>query len=179
MDCAVIITFIFLSASLILIANRNSSYSHIRHTISELGERGAINEKRVLFGIFLPVGIAMALIGFAVRSNEPAAILAGSLSIGYVGAAFFPIDAGAPVKGSWRNGMHSLFGAIQYVGSIASFEQFGRDYGLPYTAVKYVIFAFIISLYIPYIREIRGLIQRAVELGLFIGLVFMIQSSGA
>jgi len=157
-------------------ASRSSSYSHIRHTISELGECGATNEKRVSFGIFLPVGIAMAIIGFVVRSNEPAAILAASLSIGYVGAAFYPIDAGAPVSGSWRNGMHSLFGAIQYVGSVAAFEQFGRDYGSPYTAAKYIIFAFIISLYIPYIREIRGLLQRIVELGLFIGLVFMVQS---
>ena len=126
------------------------------------------------FGVFLPVGIAMGLVAFTVRSNEPAAILSVSLAVGYAGSAFFSIDSGAPAVGSWQNGMHSLAGAIQYVGSIAAFEQLGRNYGFPYTSAKFFILAFIISLYIPYVREVRGLFQRIVEAGIFLGLVFMV-----
>ena len=77
------------------------------------------------------MGISMSLVAFFVQSNEPAAMLAAALAVEYIGSALFPIDAGAPPIGSWRNGIHSLAGAVQYIGAIEAFEQYGRDFGFP------------------------------------------------
>lgn len=179
MSYVVIISFIFLAISTTVLASRRSGYSHVRHTISELGERGAVDEKLVAYGVFLPIGISMAFVAFFIQSNEPAAMLAFALAVGYGGSALFPIDAGAPLIGSWKNGFHSLVGAVQYIGAIGAFEQYGRDFGFPYTMVKFVIFAFLIIIYVPYIKEIRGLFQRIIEAGLFLGLVFLTQNGCA
>lgn len=176
MSYVVVISFMYLATSTIVLARRRSGYSHVRHTISELGERGAVDEKLVAFGLFLPVGISMAIVAFFVQSNEPAAMLAFALAVGYGGSALFPIDAGAPPIGSWKNGLHSLAGAIQYIGAIGAFEQYGRNFGFPYTMVKFAIFAFLVSIYVPYAKEVRGLIQRTIEVGLFLGLAFLIQN---
>jgi len=179
MSYVVVISFVFLAISTTVLASRRSEYSHVRHTISELGERGAVDEKLVAYGVFLPIGISMSLVAFFVQSNEPAAMLAAALAVGYGGSALFPIDAGAPPIGSWRNGVHSLAGAVQYLGAIGAFEQYGRDFGFPYTMAKFVIFAFLVTIYVPYIKEIRGLFQRIVEVGLFLGLVFLTQNGHA
>ncbi len=165
---------IFLAVSLVVLGRRRPEYSHMRHTISELGEHGCVIEKSVGFGVFLPFGLAMAVIAIVARSNEPIALLAGGLAVGYIGAAFFPIDADAPFSGTTRNALHSLAGAIEYVAAMAAFEFVARDFGFPLTAIKFVIIGFLASLYIPGLRNLRGLLQRIVEAGLLIGLVLLI-----
>ena len=172
-----IATLLYLAAATVYLARLRPDYSHIRHTISELGEHGCPIERQVAFGVFLPVGLAMACVAFVERANEPAALLAAALSVGYIGSAFFPIDADAPMSGTWRNGAHSLAAGFSYVGAIAAFELIGRDVGLPYTAAKFAIIAFFVTVYVPGLRELRGLLQRIVEVGLFAGLAFMIQQA--
>jgi len=179
MNYIVIISFIYLALSTTVFASRRPEYSHVRHTISELGERGAVDEKLVAYGVFLPVSISMSLVAIFVQSNESAAMLAAALAIGYGGAAFFPIDAGAPAIGSWRNGVHSLAGAAQYIGAIGAFERYGHDFGFPYTMVKFVILAFLVTIYVPYLREVRGLFQRIIEVGLFLGLIVLTRNGSA
>jgi len=170
MHVLVIATSVYLAIALVVFARRRPEYSHIRHTISELGEQGSPIEKPVAFGLFLPVGLAATYVAFASRSNEPAALLAAALALGYIGGAFFPIDPGAPMSGSRRNGIHNLAAGFSYIGAIAAFELAGREMGFPFTAAKLVIVTFLISAYLPGIREIRGLLQRLVEFGLHVGL---------
>lgn len=174
MHFVVLAILAYLVAGLAVLARRRPEYSHIRHTISELGEHGSPVEKQVAFGLFLPVGVAMACVACAVRANEPAALLAAALAFGYAGGALFPIDAGAPISGSWRNGAHNLAAGFSYVGAIAALELAGRDLGAPYTVAKFAILAFLVSAYIPGAREYRGLFQRVIELGLYFGLVALL-----
>lgn len=176
MHFVVLAILAYLVAGLAVLARRRPEYSHIRHTISELGEHGSPVEKQVAFGLFLPVGLAMACVAFAVRANEPAALLAAALAFGYAGGALFPIDAGAPISGSWRNGAHNLAAGFSYVGAIAALELVARDRGSPFDAAKYMIVAFLVSAYVPGFRELRGLFQRIVEIALYLVLAFILHA---
>lgn len=84
-------------------------YSHIRHTISELGESGSPWSSLVSFGLFLPTGVLVwVAILFAYpfyardRSTSLGFCAFASLGLGYVMAAFFPCDPGSPLMGSWQ-----------------------------------------------------------------------------
>jgi hypothetical membrane protein len=170
----IIAAAIVLTVSIIVLARLNPDYSHVRHTISELGARGFVNEKWVAYGAFAPYGLAMAVVAYVLRANEPILFLAGGLAIGYIGAAIFPIDAGAPWPGTTSNVMHGLCGAAEYIGAIAAFEMAGRDLGFPFTAAKFLIFGFLAATYIPGIREYRGLLQRIVEVLQVVGLGYFV-----
>lgn len=98
-------------------------YSHIANTISELGETGAPRARMVAFGFFLPVGLlvwaALYLVWCRDRKEEllPALTAMSCLATGYVVAAFFPCDPGAPFFGSWRTQVHNIAGFIDYEGT--------------------------------------------------------------
>ena len=74
----------------------------------------------VSYGLFLPVGLLLGLIATLAVSQRvrttALAGLAGCVGTGYVVAAFFPCDVGAPVSGSGRQGIHNLGGAVEYIG---------------------------------------------------------------
>ena len=159
---------------LAVLGPRRSGYSHVRHTISELGATGNSIGTIVSYGYFLPVGIGMTIIARC-QPNDAVALLAGSLAVGYVGSAFFPIDDGAPLIGSWRNSMHSLVGACQLGGSIIAFSGLGNEYGFPYNVFSGIIITFVFVLYLPRVREIRGLHQRVMELGTFLALALVVE----
>ena len=113
----------YLLASLLALAPRKSGYSHLKHTISEIGESGAPNQRLVAFGVFLPVGLILLLVAYLVRPSSTAAAaaaaaaaLALSIAIGYLGAAAFPCDQGSPMSGTPRQALHDLAGAAEYFG---------------------------------------------------------------
>ena len=54
----------YLLASLIALAPRKAGCSHIKHSISEMGEIGAPHQRFVAFGLFLPIGLAMLLVAY-------------------------------------------------------------------------------------------------------------------
>lgn len=164
----------YLVLGLVYFGTRRAEYSHLRHTISELAEAGSVTERVVSFGVFLPVGLSAGLMTLLVRENDPAVLFLAALAIGYVGAALFPIDRDAPLFGSWRNAFHNLSGGLSYLVAMWAFEEAARDRGFPYSAGKFLILAFLVSLYIPVLRESRGLMQRVVEAAIFGALVSVV-----
>lgn len=73
----------FLAAGIYLFGRRRPAYSHLRHTISELGERGASDARVVSWGFFFPVGVSLAAISLLYREAAvEAAGLAGAIAIG-------------------------------------------------------------------------------------------------
>ncbi len=160
---------LYLIAALAYFGRQRAGYSHITHTISELAEAGSPLEKTVSFGVFLPIGLAMAGLAWWLRGDEASMLFTASLAVGYGCAAFFPIDPDAPALGSWRNGLHNLSAGASYVLAMGAFETLARDHGSPYDLGKFLIFGFILSVYIPGLRDWRGLLQRVTELAIFAG----------
>ncbi len=104
---------------------RADGYSHRRHTISELGEAGLRLARPVAWAGFAPVGMLTLATLAALRPALPRGpdvdqglALLGLVGVGYLVAAVFPCDPGAPVAGSVRNGIHNLGGAAEYFGAL-------------------------------------------------------------
>ncbi|HEX7046613.1 MAG TPA: DUF998 domain-containing protein [Gammaproteobacteria bacterium] len=160
----------------VLFAKRRPGYSHIRQTISELGETGAPDAKKVAIFAFAPAGhtiwLFVAALAFAVPqlSEGPGLWLFALLGAAYVGAAMFPCDPGAPLWGTWRNNLHNLLAGIGYLGAIAGMIELGRameDVPVLQSIAEFsqlmgqatLFGVFLLSFPSP----IRGLIQRIVE----------------
>ncbi|QDF05447.1 DUF998 domain-containing protein [Myxococcus xanthus] len=160
-------------------ARRRPGYSHLRNTISELGETGAPDATRVAWIAFAPLGLAVwvfvAVLGGQLQEDaQTGLVLLSFLGVSYVGAAVFPCDAGAPFWGTWRNQIHNLVAAIGYFGAGAGLIELGR--ALEDTAMmsglatvtsmpgKGVLAGiFVLSFESP----VRGLTQRVIEAAVF------------
>lgn len=157
-------------------AKRRPGYSHIRQTISELGEAGAPDAKKVAIFAFAPAGHAIwlfvAVLAFAVPrlAQGPGLWLLALLGAAYVGAAIFPCDPGAPLLGTWRNNVHNFVAIAGYLGAVAGMIELGRAMeGIPALqsmadvsriAGQATFFGlFLLSFETP----VRGLIQRVIE----------------
>jgi hypothetical protein len=76
-------------------ARRRPGYSHLRHTLSELGETGAPDASRVARLAFAPLGLSVwgvaALLGARLPADAGTGLVPLSLlGMSYVGAAVFP-----------------------------------------------------------------------------------------
>lgn len=162
-------------------------YSHIRHTISELGESGAPLSSLVNFGFFLPTGllvwlaIAVAYPFYARdRSTSLGLCAFASLGLGYVMAAFFPCDPGSPLMGSWRQQVHNVFGLIEYLGTGVALIAFGwshtkaKSYRVSVVLVSsgVAVLVGLVLLCTPSWISVRGLVQRVTEVIMFGWLTF-------
>lgn len=153
---------------------KRPNYNHYEKTISELGETGSGLERKVGLSLFLPIGLGLAAIAWFAAPDQHVALLAAAMSLGYIGGAIFPIDEGAPISGSWKNGLHNLFGGIEYMGAIAALQLWQSELSFLSSFLQLSIIVFIASLYIPLVRQFRGLLQRMAEIGLFLILWFAI-----
>ncbi len=163
----------WLGAAMLALAPRKPGYSHVRHTISELGEVGAPQQRLVAFGVFLPVGLLLALAGALLRDPFPAgAALALCIAIGYLVAAVFPCDPGSPVSGSPRQGAHNLGGAVEYVGGGLAFMKIGHLAGIPFAWAGWLVLGAAVALTLLPAGAPRGLMQRVAETVLFGGLAW-------
>ncbi len=164
-----ILTILYLFLGVIYFGSQKKSYSHIRHTISELGEVGYINSKQISYGFFLPIGLLLALLALVVERNFTQG-LAASLAAGYIIAAFFPCDDGSPFTGTSRQMVHNLGGFAEYAGGtiflFLAAEQDANFLFLDYKISGIIVFACTVLISIPGIG-IRGLVQRIAELLLF------------
>lgn len=161
--------------------NRKPGYSHIRHTISELGEAGSPIGARVSYIGFVSTGVSLWLFLFVASEACPCGSTASFywlylVGAGYVGGAIFRCDPGAPLIGSWRNNLHNLFGGLEYVGAAAAFSTLKRDaFWSPlsnlmvYAGGLVLVCLWAISFPHPW----RGLIQRIAETTIFAGVVLM------
>lgn len=130
----------YLFASLAWLGPRKAGYRHLRHTISELGEVGAPDQRLVAWAVFFPVGMAFlpgALL--LAPTAPPVAALSACIAIGYLVAAVFPCDPGSPASGTARQGVHNIGGAVEYVGGgvalLVAAERFGGSAHAPGFAI--------------------------------------------
>lgn len=162
-----ILASLFLGTGLVLLARRHKNYSHIRNTISELGEWGSPDQSLVALGFFLPIGLTTALVGYLLYGLAPAvAGLAFCISTGYVGAAMFPCDPGSPVTGSVRQSLHNLAGAVQYIGGGFALNSMSA-LGTPFKLASAFVFGCAVALTLLPATSVRGVVQRAAEICLF------------
>ncbi|MBE8715948.1 DUF998 domain-containing protein [Cellvibrio polysaccharolyticus] len=170
-----VVAAMYLLASLIALAPRKPGYSHIAHSISEIGEVGAPNKHFVAFGLFLPIGLVLLLVAYLVRTDSPAAAaLALYIAIGYIGAAAFPCDPGSPLFGTVRQVLHNLAGAVEYVGGGFALVKLAESFGQPFKAAGFVVLGTAIALSVLPSNSIGGLIQRIAEICLFGGLALAV-----
>jgi len=180
---------VYLLLGILYFAVRRSDYSHVRHTISELGETGSPVGRRVSLGVFLPTGAVLFGVAYLLSTwPAPEELRLGSSSlalcigVGYAGAALFPCDPGSPLEGSWRQQVHNLAGAVEYVGGAASLAVAGRflqehagSFGLSAIIIFLagVVLVGGIALSIRMLFPWRGMIQRIAELVLFASLLLL------
>lgn len=164
-----LIVSVYLIIAIVVCGYLKPGYDHVRHTISELGEIGSEYSRIVSYGVFLPVGLLLILVaGLSAPIDSSRAALAISISIGYLSAAFFPCDPGSPILGNFRQGLHNLGGAVEYLGGAAALMWISESFGAPFefAGATVAISVLILSFESP----IRGIVQRVAELVLFAGL---------
>lgn len=161
----------YLILAIIIFGRRKDSYSHIRFTISELGEYGSRDQKIVAFGVFLPVSLAVAGVACFIPSSNPFQIgLALCIATGYFVASFFPCDVGSPYTGTTRQGIHNLGGGIEYAGGAMCL--FGLSEPIHYTFGIVGVSVILGMLFVSFENPIRGLVQRCTETILFGSLLY-------
>lgn len=114
--CIILILWLVLGTWLVGV--RTPGYCQWQHTISELGAAGEKHELAARFALFLPISLLAILVClvFFQQNNMAAAALALFIAIGYLFAAIFPVDKGAPLHGTRANFWHNLGGMVMYVG---------------------------------------------------------------
>ncbi|MDO8439227.1 MAG: DUF998 domain-containing protein [Telluria sp.] len=168
-----IAALLYLFSVLQVLGRRKCGYRHIGHTISELGETGAPDQRLVAYGLFLPIGLAMGLVAWMVAPASPAtAALAAAIAIGYLGAAQFPCDPGSPISGSFRQAMHNLLGGVQYVGGALALMRLAEIDEIAFKAASFALFgtAILLTFLSSDGKGVRGLVQRVGEVVLFASL---------
>ena len=180
---ALVLAFVTAATALAVPAyfgSRKPGYSHLRHTISELGEVGSPDGRSVSVG-FLVTGVLLWLFSFVAAAAlplEPTEVfyLLALVGLGYVGGAIFRCDPGAPLVGSWRNTFHNIFAVLEYVGAAGAFTTLKRsEFWSPlsepmsYAGGLVLVCLWAISFPHPY----RGLVQRVAESIIFLGVILM------
>jgi hypothetical protein len=161
---------LFLALGMVALARRKPGYSHLRDTISELGEVGSPDQRFVSVGYFGPIGLTALLIAsLTFETSRPTAGLALCLAIGYLVASVFPCDPGSPMSGSARQGIHNLGGGIEYVGGGVALIVLGETLGRGFAVAGSIVLVSALLLSFPF--RWRGLVQRVGEACLFGGLV--------
>lgn len=175
-----VLSVIFWLTFAIIRFGRRPAYSHLRHTISELGETGAPAARQVNYGVFLPVGVILLTTGVMLHSEHPnAAGLAACIGAGYAIAAFFPCDPGSPLSGSLRQQIHNAGGAIEYLGGAYFIARLQAEGTLApdIPGLPALLLASAVALSIPALSPWRGLIQRLAEMALFLSLFLALRHS--
>ncbi len=174
----VVLAFLYLAAGLLFLARRKPGYRHLRHTISEIGESGAPDERLVAVGLFLPIGLALLVPAWLVQHTQPAtSALAACIAAGYLGAAAFPCDPGSPRAGSARQAMHNLAGAIEYAGGGFALMTLAETGGQVFRIAGFLVLGTAVALTVLPSGGVRGLIQRVGELALFGALAWALQAA--
>jgi hypothetical protein len=159
--------------------SRKPGYSHIRDTISELGETGSPVGGVVSYVGFIAIGVLLWLFLIVAEATVPSEAaepfwMLSLVGAGYVGGGIFRCDPGAPPFGSWQNGLHNLFGFGEYAGAAGGFAMLKEsDYWLPLSSVMEYAggLVAVCLLGISFPNPFRGLIQRVAETTIFAGIV--------
>lgn len=160
--------------------SRKPGYSHLRHTISELGETGSPIGRGASIGFFL-TGVFLWLFLLAAAKalpHEPKEVfyLLSLVGVGYVGGGIFRCDPGAPLIGSWRNTLHNTCAVLEYIGAVGAFTTLNRSefWSALSEYMEYAGGLVLICLWlISFPHPLRGLVQRVAEAVIFVGVVLM------
>lgn len=154
---------------------RAAGYSHTRDTISELGAAGSRDARAVAWLWFAPSGLIFALaavmLGEAFGTDDAAraASTFALVGAGWIGAAIFPCDKGAPSFGTVRNHLHNLTGGGSYLAGAAGLFEMGRALEVSHSVLSMTAQAsgsvVLVGLLLVSLPELpwRGLIQRVME----------------
>ena len=181
-----LLSTVLIASGVVYFGRRRSGYSHVRHTISELGEIGSPFSQIVSLGVFLPVGAGCLVVARwsagrlgGGELSDGLSTLALSIGAGYVVAAIFRCDPGCPLTGSWRQDIHNVGGGIEYVGGAAGLWRIGHalDHGaansltIAFRVAAAIVAVTVLLMSIPALFRWRGAIQRGAEALLFAALV--------
>ncbi|WP_171092336.1 DUF998 domain-containing protein [Usitatibacter rugosus] len=161
--------------------NRKPGYSHLRHTISELGEVGSPVGAQVSYVGFVSIALLLWLFLVVAAQSAPGGSsevfwMLSLVGVGYFGGAIFRCDSGAPAFGTWRNTLHNVFGALGYLGAAAAFSTLRfSSYWAPLSDVMgYAVPLVLVCLLgLSFPHGFRGLIQRVAETTIFAGVAGM------
>lgn len=154
---------------------RAAGYSHWRDTISELGAAGTKDARAVAWLWFAPSGLIFAVAAvalgdaFGTDDARRAANILALVGAGWVGAAIFPCDKGAPSFGTARNHLHNLLGGGAYLAGAAGLIEMARaledSHSVLSMAAQASGPAVLLGLFLISLPELpgRGLIQRLIE----------------
>lgn len=159
----------WLAGGVVVLARRRSEYDHARHTISELGETGARDQRAASYGVFLPVGVGAVVIAI-LAGQWGARVMAGSVAVGYLVAVVAPCDEGCPPRGSTRNSVHLLGGVVEYVGLLIGLVVLALSAGASYALPAAIVGSAIVAGGLPAASRWTGLIQRVAEAASFAAL---------
>lgn len=175
-----ILSAVLAAAVPIYYGKRKPGYSHLRHTISELGEMGSPVGRGVSYLGFVAIGVSLWLflvIAARLLPEESEVFLLLSLvGAGYVGGGIFRCDPEAPFIGSWRTTLHNLFGVLEYAGAAGAFFSLERsEFWSPLSEVMPIAGGVVVFcvLGISFPHPFRGLIQRIAESIIFGGVVLI------
>ncbi|HRP57141.1 DUF998 domain-containing protein [Agriterribacter sp.] len=161
---------IFLVSGIVYFAFQRPCYSHLKHTISELGEEGAVNSRAANLGLFLPVGLLLILFGMLSSGNANTKALSFCLGAGYLISALFPCDPGSPLGGSTNQTVHNIGGFIEYAGGIYFLNRnrhllLTTNFIEPLWIIGFLVVCIILTSLPGF--KLRGLSQRILEAILF------------
>jgi hypothetical protein len=154
---------------------RADGYSHLRDTISELGATATKDAGAVAWFWFAPSGVVFAVAALALGQGlgtddaMRAASIFAFVGVGWIGAALFPCDPGAPVFGTARNYLHNLAGGGAYLAGAAGLMEMARALEDSHSLLAMTAQAsgpiVLLGLFLISLPEIpmRGLIQRVIE----------------
>ena len=175
-----ILSAVLAAAVPIYYGSRIPGYSHLRHTISELGEIGSPVAERVSYLGFIAIGISLWLFLIIAANLLPhqsdVFFMLSLVGAGYVGGGVFRCDPEAPFIGSWRTTLHNIFGALEYVGAAGAFLALKRsEFWSPLSEVMSyaggIVFICLAGISFPH--PFRGIIQRIAETTIFGGVVLI------
>ena len=164
------VIIIFLVAGIIYFAYKSPHYTHLKHTISELGEDDAVNSRAANLGLFLPSGLLLILFGLLNSGNTNIKGLAICLGAGYLVSALFPCDPGSPLGGSGKQTIHNIGGFIEYAGGIYFLNKSRHLLLTPgFIEPQWIIGFLVVCVILTSLPgfKLRGLFQRIVEFILF------------
>jgi hypothetical membrane protein len=154
------------------------AYSPVRDYISELGAQGAPYAAAVNAS-FLAAGVLFVTTCLALSRRQSASrtglLLVSAIGWSYVVAAFARCDAGCPAEGSATQAVHNTVGALGYLlGGIGLLRVAGplaknhQDSAAVLARVAgLTALAGLIAMAAPELGDVRGLVQRVVEFGVF------------
>lgn len=160
-------------------ASKRESYDHSRDTISELGEAGSAYEMQVAYAVFVPVGLGLMAIAYALHaSDQHLSLLCGFMGLSYFLSAFFPCDPGTPLSGSWKNAVHNLIGGVCYAAMVYQLRELSELDGGAHFDVSFMLLAgFLIAFVIGWPKRLIGLAQRVAEASVLISVLIALNAT--